>query len=223
MGRDGNSGSQIEVTAMVIGTQPIGEYERRVVLLTREKGKISAFARGARRQNSSLLASTDLFAFGNFRMYASRSSYTLTEANVQNPFAYFRTHMEASLLGQYFCEVLDYCTRENNDEAQLLLLLYQTLRAMESERFSLQLVRSVFELKTVVIEGELEVPHREAWLPATMAALEHIIRSDVGRLYSFRLDDAAQEELARLSGLEISRAFEHHRFRSSEILEAMGL
>lgn len=208
---------------MVIGMQPIGEYERRVVLLTRERGKVSAFARGARRPNSALLAATDLFAFGSYRLYASRSSLTLTEANVKESFPYFRTHVEASLLGQYFCEVLDYCTRENNDEAQLLLLLYQSLRAMESEKFPLPLIRAVFELKTVVIEGELEEPHRDAWPPATMAALDHIIRSTIATLYTFRLDDEAQGGLTRLAGMEMNRAFEHHRFRSREILSAMGL
>ena len=208
---------------MVIGAQPIGEHDRRVVLLTREKGKISAFARGAGRPRSPLVAAANLFAFGSFRLYAGRSSYTLVEAKVQNYFPYFRTHLEASLLGQYFCEVLDYCTRENNDEAQLLLLLYQSLRALESERFPLQMVRAVFELKVVVIEGELQEPNPQSYLPATMKALHHITTSSVARLYTFVLEDTALEELTCLAGMEMSRAFEHHRFRSQEILTAMQL
>lgn len=208
---------------MVIGVQPIGEQDRRVVLLTRERGKLSAFARGAGRPRSSLVAATNLFAFGTFRLRAARSSYVLSEASVDNYFPYFRTHLEASLLGQYFCEVLDYCTRENNDEAQLLLLLYQSLRVMESERLSLQLVRCVFELKVVVIEGELQQPNPQSYLPATMAALQHIATSPVARLYSFALADAPQKELAALAQKEMEQAFEHHRFRSLEILNAMQL
>lgn len=210
-----------EVIAMVIGVQPIGENDRRVVLLTRELGRISAFAKGARRPNSSLVAATDLFVFGVFRLYAGRDSYTLFEAAPQNYFPWFRTHIEEALLGQYFCEVLEYCTRENNDESQLLLLLYQTLRALESEKFSARLVRAVFELKTVTVEGELREPNEKSYSPAAIAAFRHIVTSPIGKLYTFTLEEGPEKELAQLAARSMSYAFERHRFKSLEILDTM--
>jgi len=76
------------VTGIVLKQTPFGEYDRRVCLLTREKGKITAFARGARKPGNRLAAATNPFAFGSFRLYEGRNSYTISEAEIRN---YFRT------------------------------------------------------------------------------------------------------------------------------------
>ena len=86
----------IGVTGIILKTEPIGEYDRRVVILTRERGKISAFARGARKQGSRPLASTNPFCFGKFSLYVGKSAYNVSETLISNYFEGLRDDFEAA-------------------------------------------------------------------------------------------------------------------------------
>ena len=139
---------------MVLTAAPIGEYDKRIVILTRERGKIAAFARGTRKPNSPLAGAVNPFSFGEFSVYEGRTSYTLVSASISNYFAELREDVEAAYYGFYFMDMANYYAREANDETVLLKLLYQTLRALTKKSIPNLLIRYIYELKAVCINGE---------------------------------------------------------------------
>ena len=144
----------LTLTGIVLKVAPVGERDRHVVLLTRERGKIQAFARGARRQDSPLLGACQPFAYGTFQVFEGRSSYTITGADILNYFEELRVDLEKICYGQYFCEVANYFTRENLPATAMMQLLYQSLRALTKDSLPPQLVRSVYELRMIALNGE---------------------------------------------------------------------
>ena len=211
----------VNVTAIVLSSTPVGEYDRRVVLLTKERGKITAFAKGARRQTSKLIAATNLFAFGEFKLYPGRSSYTMTDAQIQNYFEELRIDFEGAYYGMFFLEVCDYYTRENNDEKEFLKLVYQSLKALSVKSLNRKLVQCIFEMKAMVINGEFPgMPAEGNWQESTEYAVSYIMSSSIEKLYTFTVSDTVLEEMIRISERYRLRYIDRE-FKSLEMLAVL--
>lgn len=143
----------ITVTGMILSAQPIGEYDRRIVLLTKEKGKISAFAKGVRRPTAMLAGCSQPFVFGKFTLYEGRNSYTLQAVEAENFFAELRNDLEAVYYGVYFCEFAEAVTREGLPAKEELKVLYRSLGALLKKSIGAELVRAIFELKMLSVGG----------------------------------------------------------------------
>lgn len=210
----------IEVTGLVIQNLPMGEYDKRVTILTKERGKIAAFARGARRPNSKLMARTNPFCFGTFKMYEGKSSYTLVDVEISNYFDEFRDDFEGAMYGMYFLEVADYYTRENNDEKEMLMLVYQSLRALLLPAIQNELILYIFEIKALVVNGEFPgIPANKSLSPDTLYTIDYVVKSGLDRLYTFVVSDEVLKELAECV-VEYRKRYMGHEFHSLEILNS---
>ncbi len=221
-------GENCVLTGMVLKTAPAGEYDRRITLLTKEQGKVTAFVRGARRPKSSLQAATNLFCFGTFEAYEGRDTYTVVKADILNYFQELYTDPERTWYGCYFLELADYFAQPYCEALDQLKLLYQTVRALTAESLDPRLVRRIYEFKTLVYQGVtpglfscVSCGSREdlrwfsvrkrgvlcgkcggdgdhALRDAALYTLQYIVSSPIEKLYTFKVTETVYESISEI-------------------------
>ena len=151
----------LKLHGVILKSSDYSEYDRRLTVLTTERGKITVFARAVKRPGNKLMAGTEPFVFGTFLVTEGKSAYNLKDTEINNYFENLRKDLQAFYLGSYFLEFADYYSRENAEDEPLISLIYSSLLALLREDFDNDFVKAVFEIKIISIEGELPVPPPE--------------------------------------------------------------
>lgn len=213
----------IEVRGIIIKHSPSGDYDWVATIFTREKGKITAFARGARKPAGKLSGSVEPFCFGTFKLFAGRNSYTIVEADIDNYFEGFRNDLEGACYGTFFLELTSYYTRENSEDVQLLNLLYISLRALLRDTIPNTLARCVFEIRSLITEGEYPGPPGEIPLSGdALYALKFIEATPLEKLFTFAVSDSVLGELSDVARFYRNR-FIDRPLKSLEMLATFDL
>lgn len=99
--------SSSTVEAVVLRRWDSGESDRRISLLTRERGKIPAIARGARKANSKLAGISEPLSHSKIELAGGRSNEYVTQVQPLAGFPKLRTDYIRLGVALAFAEVLD--------------------------------------------------------------------------------------------------------------------
>ena len=145
---------EIVLHGIVLAGSPQSEYDRRLVILTKERGRITAFASGVRRSTNPMQSQTQMFVMGSFTLIPGRDAYRLTAIDVDDYFHKLTADIDAYCYASYFCEVMMYFTHEGDRAADYLNLLYVSLKALEKGVMPAKLIRCVYEIKLMDMFGQ---------------------------------------------------------------------
>lgn len=143
----------IVVRGIVLSASLYGEYDKRLVVLTDELGKITVFANGARREKSPLKAVAQSFTMARFRLRCGRNAYTLISAEIEESFRELALDMEKMCYAAYFCELMEYFAQTGVAAGPELNLLYISFLALIDDRYDNRQIKMAFCLKLLDIEG----------------------------------------------------------------------
>lgn len=122
---------EIIVQAVVLRRRDAGETDRRLTLLTRELGKIDAYAKGARKSASRLAGVSDPLSVATLALAEGKRNRFVTQAQPQTSFPGLRTDYDRLSLAlgtvELFAAVLPY----EQPDGDAFDLLMRALRALE--------------------------------------------------------------------------------------------
>ena len=105
--------NQVALKGIVLSAAPHGEYDKRLVVLTGQRGKITVFVKGAKRPSNRFAAMCQPFAFGDFVLYQGKEAYNLVDVSISNYFDSIAKDMDAVYYGFYFLELADYYSKDD--------------------------------------------------------------------------------------------------------------
>ena len=74
--------ANVKMNGIILAEHNLGDFDKMLTMLTPGSGKISCIAKGARRPKSTLLATTQMFCFGEYLMYKGTNTYHINSAEI---------------------------------------------------------------------------------------------------------------------------------------------
>lgn len=140
----------VETRGIVLKESPIREKDKRLVIYSKDFGKIVCFARNVRKKN---IAVSSLLSYSDLRLFQNRDSYQLIEGSVIKSFEGVKEDIYRLSYAMYFLEFVDYVGKEELENKDILKLLLYGINAIEKDKIDLEVIKSVFDLKLLQILG----------------------------------------------------------------------
>ncbi len=138
---------------LIIKTYNVGENDRSVVVLTRDKGVINAFVSGGRKVGSKNSAATSLLTYSNLTFTQKGETNRITESEVNRIFFDVRQDIEKFSLAQYICELCQVLVPYGVEDEGYLRVALNSLHFLSNGKKDIYSIKAVTELRMMVISG----------------------------------------------------------------------
>jgi DNA repair protein RecO (recombination protein O) len=138
--------------ALVLKRISVGETDRILTLFTREYGKISAIAKGARRELSRLGAVTEPLTYSRVLLAVGQNLDVLTQGEIRESFPAIRADLTRISYASYFTELVNVTLEERQPHAELFDLLLSSFYILQRAEMP-DLAARMFELQALRLLG----------------------------------------------------------------------
>jgi len=144
----------IKTQGIVLKQRNIGESDKILTILTSDLGVIEASARDIKTKKSKLSGASQILSYSDFCLFKGKSQYIINSAESINPFYSLRLDVVKLSLAGYFCELICYLSKNDDENAKAFLkLILNSLHFLADDSKDIMLLKSIFELRSLTIAG----------------------------------------------------------------------
>ncbi len=118
---------------IILRQTKFNEADKILTVFSKDNGKITAIAKGARKTKSQLMASTQVFCYSNFVLYKGKNFYHINQGEILNSFYSLREDIYKLAYGTYILEIVESGIVEQEENEKLFLLVLKTLKILSLE------------------------------------------------------------------------------------------
>lgn len=148
-------------SAIVLKRYDLAEKDRILVLYTREYGKLSAVAKGARKPGSKVSGASEPVTYCRLSLSKGSELDVVTQSEIKESFPVIKRNLDSVAHSLYLMELVEHVVDERQSNIEIFDTLLSSLYVLESSADP-EIVTRYFELKILEILGYK--PHFDACL-----------------------------------------------------------
>ena len=143
----------VKTKGIIIKRINLGEADKILTILTADRGKIRAIAKGMRRTQAKLGGFLELFRYNEYLLAEGRNLDVITGASTIESFRQISLNLRKIGLAYYVAEIIDRLVEETQEANQIFELVYSVFREINSTKLPLDFIRSFFEFNMLSALG----------------------------------------------------------------------
>ncbi len=143
----------VTLRGIVLREYPVGESDKFIHVLSKERGFIEISVRGGRKTVSKNAGGSQLFAYSVFSVRCDKGRYYLDSCQPINIFYKIREDLQRLSLAGYIAEVISYTSGQHEQKNDVMRLVLNTFHFLAEGSRECNLLKSVFELRLMTEIG----------------------------------------------------------------------
>lgn len=142
----------VKAEGIVINSKDYGEGNKILTVYTKEVGKVSMMARGAKKTKSRLSSISQLFTYGLYMFSKGSGMGTLSQGEILESFRDLRQDLIKTSYAAYFAELLNKLTEDGERNPYIFELFLEMYRYLDEGKDP-EILARLFELKMLMASG----------------------------------------------------------------------